>query len=36
MNMVGTPGITVGLVLWISFIASLRTKRGIMTISAPC
>ena len=34
-SMVGTAGITVGFVLSMSFIASLRTKRGIMTISAP-
>ena len=36
MNMVGTPGITVGLVLSMSFMASSSTKRGMMTISAPC
>jgi hypothetical protein len=35
MNMVGTPGITVGLFLSISFMASSSTKRGMMTISAP-
>ena len=36
MNRVGTPGMTVGLVLSISFIASSSTKRGMMMISAPC
>ena len=35
MNMVGTPGMTVGLVLSISFMASSSTKRGMTTISAP-
>ena len=36
MNMVGTPGITVGLVLVISAMASSSTKRGMMMSSAPC